>query len=186
MVSRPPLLQHLWSLAIEEQFYLVFPLVVVLALRAGRARVGQVAGVLALLSTVAMAGDRRPRPRPPCRTTRAARTSAPTPTRWACCVGAAMAAAWTPWRTWDRAGSWVRERGRAVRRFEAGVTDVLGVLALLGVVAAFVWVDEFSDGLYRGGFLAFSLLRGRARGGGRGPGRAARPCARPPAVALAR
>ena len=157
MVSRPPLLQHLWSLAIEEQFYLVFPLVVVVALRAGRARVGQVAGVLALLSTVAMA-------------VLAIRTSSPVPNdpsrvyfgtdthSMGLLVGAAMAAAWTPWRTWDRAGSWFRERGRAVRRFEAGVTDVLGVLALLGVVAAFVWVDEFSDALYRGGFLAFSLL----------------------------
>ena len=157
MVSRPPLLQHLWSLAIEEQFYLVFPLVVVLALRAGRARVGQVAAVLALLSTVAMA-------------VLAIRTSLPVPNdpsrvyfgtdthSMGLLVGAAMAAVWTPWRTWDRAGSWVRERGRAVRRFEAGVTDVLGVLALLGVVAAFVWVDEFSDALYRGGFLAFSVL----------------------------
>lgn len=157
MVSRPPLLQHLWSLAIEEQFYLVFPLVAVLALRAGRARVGQVAGILALLSTVAMA-------------VLAIRTSSPVPNdpsrvyfgtdthSMGLLVGAAMAAAWTPWRTWDRAGSWVRERGRAVRRFEAGVTDVLGVLALVGVVAAFVWVDEFSDTLYRGGFLAFSLL----------------------------
>ena len=157
MVSRPPLLQHLWSLAIEEQFYLVFPLVVVLALRAGRARVGQVAGVLALLSTVAMA-------------VLAVRTSSPVPNdpsrvyfgtdthSMGLLVGAAMAAVWTPWRTWDRAGSWLRERGSAVRRFEAGVTDVLGVVALLGVVAAFVWVDEFSDALYRGGFLAFSVL----------------------------
>ena len=128
-----------------------------MALRAGRARVGQVAGILALLSTVAMA-------------VLAIRTSSPVPNdpsrvyfgtdthSMGLLVGAAMAAVWTPWRTWDRAGSWFRERGRAVRRFEAGVTDVLGVLALLGVVAAFVWVDEFSDALYRGGFLAFSLL----------------------------
>ncbi|GEL99962.1 acyltransferase family protein [Cellulomonas terrae] len=157
MVSRPPLLQHLWSLAIEEQFYLVFPLVVVLALRAGRARVGQVAGILALLSTVAMAvlavRSSSPVPNDPSRVYFGTDTHS-----MGLLVGAAMAAAWTPWRTWDRAGSWVRERGRAVRRFEAGVTDVLGVLALLGVVAAFVWVDEFSDALYRGGFLAFSLL----------------------------
>ena len=157
VVSRPPLLQHLWSLAIEEQFYLVFPLVVVLALKAGRARVAQVATGLALASTVAMAVI-------------AVRTSSPVPNdpsrvyfgtdthSMGLLVGAAMAAVWSPWRTWDRPGSWLRERGSAVRRFEAGVADVLGVVALLVVVAAFVWVDEFSDALYRGGFLAFSVL----------------------------
>ena len=65
-------------------------------------------------------------PPPPSRTTPAGCTSAPTPTRWGCSSARRWPPAWTPWRTWDRAGSWVRERGRAVRRFEAGVTDVLG------------------------------------------------------------
>ncbi|MEZ0449150.1 acyltransferase family protein [Cellulomonas sp. ICMP 17802] len=157
MVSRPPLLQHLWSLAIEEQFYLVFPLVVLLALRAGRARVGQVAAVLAVLSTAAMAvlaiRGSAPVPNDPSRVYFGTDTHS-----MGLLVGAAMAAVWTPWRTWQRAGSWARERGVAVRRFEAGVADVLGVLALVAVLAAFVWVDEFSAALYRGGFLAFSLL----------------------------
>ena len=157
LVSRPPLLQHLWSLAIEEQFYLVFPLVALLAIRWGRARVGQLAAVLAVASTVAMAVI-------------AIRTSSPVPHdpsrvyfgtdthSMGLLVGAAMASVWMPWRTWLRAGSWTQERGHAVRRFEAGVTDVLGVLALLAVLAAFVWVDEYSSALYRGGFLAFSVL----------------------------
>ena len=86
----------------------------------------------------------RSAPRPRSRTTRAACTSAPTPTRWGC----SSARRWRPCGCrggpGSGPGSWARERGRAVRRFEAGVTDVLGVLALLGVVAAFVWVDEFS------------------------------------------
>ncbi|WP_081680581.1 acyltransferase family protein [Cellulomonas sp. URHD0024] len=157
LVSRPPLLQHLWSLAVEEQFYLVFPLVALLAIRWGRARVGQLAALLAIASTVAMGVI-------------AIRTSSPVPHdpsrvyfgtdthSMGLLVGAAMASVWMPWRSWQRAGSWTHERGLSVRRFEAGVTDVVGCLALLAVVAAFVWVDEFSAALYRGGFLAFSVI----------------------------
>lgn len=157
LTGRPPLLQHLWSLAVEAQFYLVVPLAAVLALRAGRARVGQVAAGLAIASTVAMgvvaARAGMPVPHDPTRAYVGTDTHA-----MGLLLGVAAAAAWQPWRTWRRRGSWWSERGDAVRRFEAGVTDVLGVLALGGVVACVLLVDEFSVGLYRGGFLAFAAL----------------------------
>jgi peptidoglycan/LPS O-acetylase OafA/YrhL len=53
--GRPPMLQHLWSLAVEEQFYLVWPAVVLLAWRGGgRGRVREWALIGALISTVLM------------------------------------------------------------------------------------------------------------------------------------
>lgn len=48
--TAPSPLQHLWSLAIEEQLYLVLPLVVVVALRRGRRTLAAVLGLLALAS----------------------------------------------------------------------------------------------------------------------------------------
>lgn len=48
--TAPSPLQHLWSLAIEEQLYLLLPLVVVVALRRGRRALAAVLGALALAS----------------------------------------------------------------------------------------------------------------------------------------
>ncbi|MBO0900816.1 acyltransferase [Cellulomonas sp. zg-ZUI22] len=157
LTGRPPLLQHLWSLAVEAQFYLVVPLAAVLALRAGRARVGQVAAGLAVASTVAMgvmaARQGMPVPHDATRAYVGTDTHA-----MGLLLGVAAATVWQPWRTWRRAGSWRTERGDPVRRFEAGIADAVGAAALVGVVACVVLVDEFSASLYRGGFLAFSAL----------------------------
>ena len=84
-IGRPPLLKHLWSLAVEEQFYLVWPAVAFLLVRrAGRRGVRIVALVLAAaLDRVDdhAVGARTASPSTP---TPAAPTSAPTRTRWAC------------------------------------------------------------------------------------------------------
>jgi peptidoglycan/LPS O-acetylase OafA/YrhL len=53
--AAPSPVAHFWSLAIEEQVYLVLPVVVVLALRRGRRALGGMIGALLLAAVVAIA-----------------------------------------------------------------------------------------------------------------------------------
>jgi peptidoglycan/LPS O-acetylase OafA/YrhL len=152
--GRPPVLQHLWSLAVEEQFYLVWPLVVaaVFALsrrqRTRRAILLLLAAGLAALSAIAMgvgtaaaqvpqAGD-------------ASRFYFGTDTHASgLLVGAALAL----WRSGAGFGGFTRTLPRA----RPGST-LLGVASLAVVSWAFVGLDEFTPWLYRWGFAAFAVV----------------------------
>jgi peptidoglycan/LPS O-acetylase OafA/YrhL len=145
-MGRPSLLQHLWSLAVEEQFYLLWPLILLfLFRRRGRAGVGRIALTVALLSTLLMAvlsvlwnvpaaGD-------------ASRLYMGTDTHMmSLLIGAALAAVWRP--------------TALPRRLRSGprlALTAVGVAGVAGVFAAFLWTEQSSNWLYRGGFLWVAL-----------------------------
>lgn len=141
-VGRPPLLQHLWSLAVEEQFYVVWPLLFSAAMAwLGRRRF--LAAILAGVagSTVLLWGLWSPTEDP-------TRIYYGTDTRAAgLLVGAALAFVWSPWRLRDRTG-----RGARL------LLDSVGFGAMALLVYHFVRLGEYDPALYRGGFLRVSAL----------------------------
>jgi peptidoglycan/LPS O-acetylase OafA/YrhL len=145
-ISRPPLLQHLWSLAIEEQFYLIWP-VAVLGLMCwwGRRSLGAMALLLAAASTGWMAYLSIARGYPeadPSRIYFGTDTHC-----MGLLLGAALAAIWQPWRA-----------GHTVSRRVDAALAVLGVLACTVVAFAYVAVGERTPVLYRGGFLLLAAV----------------------------
>lgn len=144
-ISRPPLLQHLWSLAIEEQFYLLWPVCVLLLMwRVGRRGLGITALVLSLVSTLWMALLSVQRGYPeadPSRIYFGTDTHC-----MGLLLGAALAAFWQPWTA-----------GPLTRRANAAMA-LLGVLSCAGVAYAYVEVGERAPVLYRGGFLLLSVV----------------------------
>ncbi len=147
VLGRPPLLQHLWSLGIEEQFYLVWPAVAFFAWkRWGRRGVGVTAVVGALMSTVLMAllavqAD-IPASADTARLYFGSDTHAMT-----VLVGAALAVAWRP-------GALPRQIPRSAQAAVA----VAGVAAILALLVIFVWGAESSAWLFRGGFLGVAIV----------------------------
>lgn len=140
-LGRPSLLRHLWSLAVEEQFYIAWPLVMLLLGRMRRWGALSLIVIAAAGSTGLMAYLYDPVGDP-------SRIYYGTDTRVAgLLIGAALAFLWES--GWVRA-QLVRAPGVAV--------DVAGVGALTAVAYAFWRIGEFDASLYRGGFAAFGLL----------------------------
>jgi len=134
LFAAPSLLAHTWSLAIEEQLYIVWPLVVAAALRGGRRVLLPVTLVLGAASALAMvvlhgAGDDT------------ARVYYGTDTRAAAVLAGAALALWS--------GRPDRRPGRA--------TQAIGWLAVVGLGVAWSTVPGTADHLYEGGLALCSV-----------------------------
>ena len=137
---------HMWSLGIEEQWYLVFPLLLAALIVLVRARARAVAAVLAVAavgSAVLMAVLFVPGSDP-------SRAYYSTFTRAQdLLVGSVLAVLLA-----RRPVAWAPIAHRGTRRV-AAAAGVLGVLTLL---VAFGRLADSDDGLFRGGFLVISVL----------------------------
>ena len=141
--GRPPLLQQLWSLAVEEQFYLLWPLILLFLLRMSKNKRYQLLFVLLatlfmiVLSTARMALLYSPDQDP-------LRVYYGTDTRaGGFLVGAMLAMIWSP--------------GRALQKAGNGFLEALGWTGLLALVILYSKLNEFQPFLYRGGILLTAL-----------------------------
>ena len=158
-VGRPSLLQHLWSLAVEEQFYLIWPPILAVGLGIGatrlrRRRMLTVAIFGAVASAVAMALLYTPGVDP-------SRIYYGTDTRaTGLLCGAALAFLWSPgdkYRPPEASHRWLRLAGRGRFRRRWGWTaplllDILGFTALGALIWFCLHLSEVRPFLYRGGF----------------------------------
>jgi peptidoglycan/LPS O-acetylase OafA/YrhL len=148
--DEPSPLRHMWSLGIEEQFYLIFPLLLVALLALGlRRRALAVAfGVGAAASAALAAAMFTPGTDP-------SRVYYGTDTRLEALLVGAVAALLARERTETRPAAYVSVAGRLVPlpgRRSAGLFGLAGLAVV--VIAA----RDTADWLYRGGFLLVALL----------------------------
>ncbi|MBV9542578.1 MAG: acyltransferase family protein, partial [Alphaproteobacteria bacterium] len=146
-IARQPLLLHLWSLAIEEQYYLLWaPVVFFLLPRVGRKRLGIGAAVLAVASVGLMAFKARQIGYP---------ESGADPTRlyfgtdthgFALIIGSVLGMFWRP-----------NQQQRMTNPAVGEGVFLAGLAALAGTVAMFVWLNEAVSWLYPWGFLLSAM-----------------------------
>jgi peptidoglycan/LPS O-acetylase OafA/YrhL len=139
--AQPSLFRHLWSLSVEEQFYLLWPLVFAAGMSLfGRTRllIGVLAGAVA--STLLMIILFDP-------SQDAARVFYGTDTRaMGLLLGVALAMVWHPSRLQPTIGPGAR-----------WILDGVGILALVMILRTFLEVRDFDPSLYRGGFLLLAF-----------------------------
>jgi peptidoglycan/LPS O-acetylase OafA/YrhL len=142
-VERPMVFQHLWSLAIEEQFYLLWPILLLVLLRVSRGRQWAVAAIVtfgAVASLAWMAVLFEPAMDP-------SRVYYGTDTRAAgLLLGAALALVWKPTHHWRRDGE-----------VKTVALDLAGMAAIGVLVTCFAVIRETDTFLYRGGFAIVSV-----------------------------
>ncbi len=142
-VGRPPLLQHTWSLAVEMQFYLLWPLILLAVLRyLGKKSVRKASLFIASISGLALF----------IYSLRVDASSANqinhiyfgTDTHsLGLFLGAALAVSWIP-----------ANLNKNISQRAQDFVDGIGVIGLLGLLCTFFFIDESNPALYR---IAFPL-----------------------------
>jgi len=143
----PSPLTHYWSLAIEEQFYLIWPVALLVCMKAGVAKKTMRTGtiVLAALSALEMFILFDPAQDP-------SRVYYGTDTRaFSLLIGATLAFIWPYQRLTGRAGDRMTQNDRIV-------FNVAGVAAVAGLIVMIALTNGFTPFIYRGGLLICSLL----------------------------
>ena len=137
-MGRPSLLRHLWSLAVEEQFYLIWPLVFVFVLARLKSRAAMLFLLLgAIASALWMGALFHPDQDP-------SRIYYGTDTRAAgLLIGAALAFVRVPGEIKSRARKWLRE--------------LAGIFGLGALLVACLFLSEFDPFLYQGGMLLVAI-----------------------------
>jgi peptidoglycan/LPS O-acetylase OafA/YrhL len=142
-VGRPPLLQHTWSLGVEIQFYILWPLILLLILRyLGKKRVVQSSLVIAFISGLALFiyslhVDASA-------TNQISHIYFGTDTHsLGLFLGAALAVSWVP-----------TNLDRNISQRAQDFVDGVGVIGFLGLLCTFFFIDESHPTLYR---IAFPL-----------------------------
>jgi len=142
-IGRAPLLQHTWSLAVEAQFYLLWPLILYFVLkRLGKSRIPIAALVIAAASGVALflvslsldASN----------TSKVSHVYFGTDTHSiGLFLGAALAVSWIP-----------QNFTTNVSKKAQDFIDGIGVFGFIGIIATFLLIDESKPTLYK---IAFPL-----------------------------
>ena len=142
-IGRPPLLQHTWSLAVELQFYLIWPIILLTVLKYfGKKNVARIALAIAIISgvtlfIVSLSLDQA-------NAKQISHIYFGTDTHsLGLFLGSALAVSWIP-----------QNLSAAITKRAQDVIDGIGVVGLLGLISVFLFIDQSNANLYR---IAFPL-----------------------------
>ena len=142
-VGRPPLLQHTWSLAVELQFYLIWPIILLTVLKYfGKKNIARIALIIAMVSGttlffVSLQLDQA-------NAQQISHIYFGTDTHsLGLFLGSALAVSWIP-----------QNLSADIEKRAQDVIDGIGVVGLLGLVSTFLFIEESNASLYR---IAFPL-----------------------------
>jgi len=142
-IGRPPLLQHTWSLAVELQFYLIWPIILLTVLKYfGKKNIARIALLIAIISgvTLFLVSLRLDQSN----AQQISHIYFGTDTHsLGLFLGSALAVSWIP-----------QNLSADIAKRAQDVIDGIGVVGLLGLIATFLFIDETNASLYR---LAFPL-----------------------------